>query len=299
MNKKTFTTKKKAFSLIELAIVLIIIGLLIAGVTGGSALIKNAQLRSVMTEARGYQTAVNGFFERFEALPGDFSTPLGTMSPAGAFGNSDGQISHFGAAAAGVVANRLEGNIAWQHLINGGFVDSSFTAGNANAAASGTLTATYIMTPGGTAVAAIDGASGIPASRLSNAGWAFDYVTGYVSGYNVAAEATPQNVVILTGSVTSPGIANSIATQNIRPTAVLSPIDALSIDTKSDDGAPRTGVVRSAGNSTANLQVTAPGSASIVLSNGLGLSDCNSETDYTTVTGTVECALSFRVDPTN
>ena len=56
--KKTFSSKKSAFSLIELSIVLIIIGLLIAGITGGASLIKSSELRSVMGEARGYAVSV-------------------------------------------------------------------------------------------------------------------------------------------------------------------------------------------------------------------------------------------------
>ncbi|MDR0571490.1 MAG: prepilin-type N-terminal cleavage/methylation domain-containing protein, partial [Rickettsiales bacterium] len=47
----------KAFSLIELSIVLIIMGLLVAGITGGAALIKSAQLRVLITEFQNYRVA--------------------------------------------------------------------------------------------------------------------------------------------------------------------------------------------------------------------------------------------------
>lgn len=63
-------TNKKGFSLIELSIVLIIIGLLVAGITGGSSLIKSAELRAVMSDIRNYQTAVNAYYTSRGELPG-------------------------------------------------------------------------------------------------------------------------------------------------------------------------------------------------------------------------------------
>ena len=60
----------KGFSLIELSIVLIIIGLLVAGITGGASLIKSAELRAVMSEVRNYQTAVNAYYTATGKLPG-------------------------------------------------------------------------------------------------------------------------------------------------------------------------------------------------------------------------------------
>ena len=60
-NSKTFSlkTNKRGFTLIELSIVLIIIGLLIVAVNSGTSLIRNAKLRSVTYEAKKYQVAVN------------------------------------------------------------------------------------------------------------------------------------------------------------------------------------------------------------------------------------------------
>jgi prepilin-type N-terminal cleavage/methylation domain-containing protein len=74
--KKKFSSKKSAFSLIELSIVLIIIGLLVAGVTGGSALIKNAEMRSVITQSQGYQAGVS-------ALAPEIGAGLAMASKAG------------------------------------------------------------------------------------------------------------------------------------------------------------------------------------------------------------------------
>ncbi len=262
MNKKTFTTKKKAFSLIELSIVLIIIGLLVAGVTGGASLIKNAELRSLMTEARGYQVAVNAFKERFQALPGDFNSAVGAMtgtagssncagSTSAVCGNNNGQIEFYNSnVTATTVAARMESNIAWQQLKNGGFVDALFTPTSADADSGGAVSST-VLTPG----------SNIPGSKFKNAGWIFDFLNS-------------QNVVIVTGAVTGAGAASSTAVTAVA-TNVIIPVDALSIDTKLDDGIANAGKVR-AHASTAG---------------------CNNTAVYTTATATVACALSFQVDP--
>ena len=63
----------KAFSLIELSIVLIIIGLLVAGITGGKSLIENAKNRALINEIRSWKQAVNAFYVLKERLPGDLN----------------------------------------------------------------------------------------------------------------------------------------------------------------------------------------------------------------------------------
>lgn len=63
----------KAFSLIELSIVLIIIGLLVAGITGGKSLIENAKNRALINEIRDWKQAVNAFYLLKERLPGDLN----------------------------------------------------------------------------------------------------------------------------------------------------------------------------------------------------------------------------------
>ncbi|MDD2839715.1 MAG: prepilin-type N-terminal cleavage/methylation domain-containing protein [Rickettsiales bacterium] len=107
---------KKGFSLIELSIVLIIIGLLIAGITGGASLIKSAELRAVMSEIRNYQTAVNAYYTAKGELPG--STNSNEMSFA-------------------------DTGVAWGNLFDEGITDSEpgTTAGSATE-----LNASYGMT---------------------------------------------------------------------------------------------------------------------------------------------------------
>ncbi len=65
--------KISGFSLIELSIVLIIIGLLVAGVTGGSSLIESARVRAFVNEVNGYKQAINTYYVAKGKLPGDES----------------------------------------------------------------------------------------------------------------------------------------------------------------------------------------------------------------------------------
>jgi prepilin-type N-terminal cleavage/methylation domain-containing protein len=62
---------KKGFTLVELSIVLVILGLLAGGVLAGQSLIRAAELRSVTTQLEQYSTAIYAFRDRYFAIPGD------------------------------------------------------------------------------------------------------------------------------------------------------------------------------------------------------------------------------------
>jgi prepilin-type N-terminal cleavage/methylation domain-containing protein len=72
----------KGFSLIELSIVLIIMGFLVAGITGGASLIKSAQLRSVITEYQTYRVAYNTYYGQYSKVPGSTTDDPGTIGSA-------------------------------------------------------------------------------------------------------------------------------------------------------------------------------------------------------------------------
>ncbi len=65
--------KQQGFTLIEIAIVLVIIGLLVGGVLKGQELIKNAQVRNAISSMDELKASVFGFQDRFRAQPGDMS----------------------------------------------------------------------------------------------------------------------------------------------------------------------------------------------------------------------------------
>lgn len=81
------------FTLIELSIVLIIIGLIVGGVLVGQDLIKAAELRKVISEVETIKTAINTFKVKYNALPGDFSEATSYWGTATQDGNNDGRLS--------------------------------------------------------------------------------------------------------------------------------------------------------------------------------------------------------------
>ncbi len=72
---KTYkNTAQAGFTLVELSIVIVIIGFLVAGIAAGANLVKQAQLRSVISDLQSFQVGYNGFIGRFNAVPGDFAS---------------------------------------------------------------------------------------------------------------------------------------------------------------------------------------------------------------------------------
>ena len=66
-------TQQSGFTLIEIAIVLVIIGLLLGGVLKGQELITSARVRNMISQQDGIKAAYFGFLDRYRALPGDYA----------------------------------------------------------------------------------------------------------------------------------------------------------------------------------------------------------------------------------
>src|SRR5665213_289434 len=64
-------TSNLGFTLIELSIVLVIIGLIVGGILVGQDLIKAAEVRAQISQIEKYNQAVNTFRAKFGGLPGD------------------------------------------------------------------------------------------------------------------------------------------------------------------------------------------------------------------------------------
>jgi prepilin-type N-terminal cleavage/methylation domain-containing protein len=117
-------TKRRGFSLIEIAIVLVIVGLLLGGVLKGKELMTAARVRSLAQQQDEIKTAYFGFLDRYGALPGDYAKASSTITGIAATaacnnGNGDGD---------GLIetANN-EHTLVWEHLSKAGFLHFVYT----------------------------------------------------------------------------------------------------------------------------------------------------------------------------
>jgi prepilin-type N-terminal cleavage/methylation domain-containing protein len=122
--------KSKGFTLIEIAIVLVIIGLLLGGVLKGQELITSARVRNLISTQDGVKAAYFGFLDRYRALPGDYSQATTNIPGCTACQNGDnnGQILTNGAI--------IESISAWEHLSKAGFITGSYVYAAADTPAS-------------------------------------------------------------------------------------------------------------------------------------------------------------------
>ena len=119
---------QRGFTLVELSIVLVIIGLLVGGVLMGSDLIKSAELRKQIRQVENYQSAVRVFRDKYHGVPGDLSAARSFL-PVAQFptivnGNGDGNIYD----ASGTATVQFTGEISqfWMQLAAAGLVEGNF-----------------------------------------------------------------------------------------------------------------------------------------------------------------------------
>ena len=82
----------RGFTLLEVAVVLVIIGLIMAGVTIGTNLVRAAELRKMSSDSERYIIAVRQFSEQYHALPGDMDNATSIWG-ARAGGTADGLVA--------------------------------------------------------------------------------------------------------------------------------------------------------------------------------------------------------------
>lgn len=126
--------KQNGFTLIEIAIVLVIIGLLLGGVLKGQELINAARVRNIAAQLDGVKVAYLGFQDRYRAYPGDVSDATATAqipnSPA-----TGGCTGGGNAFCGNGKIDPAEILTAWAQLARSGFISGSYAGAVGNAQA--------------------------------------------------------------------------------------------------------------------------------------------------------------------
>jgi prepilin-type N-terminal cleavage/methylation domain-containing protein len=134
------SSHQNGFTLIELSIVLVIIGLIVGGVLVGQNLIAAAGVRATISQIEKYNTAVNTFREKYGALPGDLNqsvatqfgfTARGTIAGSGD-GNGVIEGNQGGAGTnSGSLETRGETTLFWVDLSQMGLIEGTFNSASA------------------------------------------------------------------------------------------------------------------------------------------------------------------------
>ncbi len=239
--KKNRLHAGSAFSLVELSIVLVILGLLVGGILAGQALIRASELRSITTDSQRFNTAIQAFRDKYFALPGDMNNATkfwGTSATGGGGpssdppsaltfnGSGDGRILSEANPSPGVFAHHEPG-AAWQMLANAGLIEGIYNGGTCCGMG---------YDANGNDFPAMSQPEDIssPRSKLGAAWWSLRYYGPLALSY---ANSRKGNALMLNsagfcGNATYPG-----------GSGVLKPEEMWNVDTKLDDGIPNSGNV--------------------------------------------------------
>ncbi len=121
--------RQKGFTLVEIAIVLVIIGLLLGGILKGQEMITQAKIKNVIADFSGISAAYHGYQDRYRSIPGD--DPGATRWAGATAGSGNGIV----AGAYNSATATDESRLWWDHLRRSGFVAGNGTQQPFNAVA--------------------------------------------------------------------------------------------------------------------------------------------------------------------
>jgi prepilin-type N-terminal cleavage/methylation domain-containing protein len=207
--------RQAGFTLVELSIVLVIIGLILGGVMVGREMIRGAQVNRIVSDLTAYDAAVVTFQDKYNALPGDITNATQFWSGT-TNGNGNGQI-----AIGSVPSAPSDSYRAWQHLALSQLIKGSF---------SGSAGPNSVSYHGQDSVIGVN----VPKASISTAGFTFQYLAS-ASAYGDRFDGSYGNYLQVGGDA---GWHTEVG--------FLTPAEAYKIEEKlGDDGLPGTGNVRS------------------------------------------------------
>ena len=239
----TKTNMQKGFTLVELAIVMTIIGLLIGGILKGQELMDNARVSATVAQEKGYEAATTTFRDTYSAFPGDVPS-ANTRIPgcdgttykcqvaaatagdgvigANTWGTAYGIQGTAAGYAAGAAAQADEPQMFWMHLLKANLISGVTDA------------ALLAATPAAWAVTH-------PEAKMGG-GFIAGYANGTAPPGSVALAGTgPSGTVLVIEQAPLTALTTTASIQ------VMNPSRAAQIDRKLDDGKPATGFVQAYG----------------------------------------------------
>jgi prepilin-type N-terminal cleavage/methylation domain-containing protein len=115
-------TKQAGFTLVEIAIVLVIIGLLLGGILKGQEMITQAKIKNLISDFSGVSAAYHGYQDRYRAMPGD-DPGAGRWTGVTATTTPNGVLT--GTYNAATATPEPESRMFWQHLRLAGFISGT------------------------------------------------------------------------------------------------------------------------------------------------------------------------------
>lgn len=219
--------RTRGFTLVEMAIVLVVIGLIVGGVLVGTDLIKASEIRATVSQIEQYTAAAATFRTKYNCIPGDcpkaVAFGLGTVNGAGDNGNGDGMLKQNGSGSPYFTNyEERESLNFWYHLSQSGILPGNWLGSVGWTTWTSDNTALFNPLSSYLPITKAGGAKGVVIPYTLDAQF---YGTDNLVGNSFALVAPDMTM--------SPGYFRQPFT---------SP-ECLSIDTKIDDGKPCTGSV--------------------------------------------------------
>jgi prepilin-type N-terminal cleavage/methylation domain-containing protein len=220
------TDNRHGFTLIEISIVLVIIGLIVGGILVGRDLIKAAEIRAQISQIDTIRSAVQTFRLKYNALPGDMTAEQANRFGFLALTISGPTYQDGNGAIASTIPNfASEMLLFWRHLSDAQLIAGDYSPGTTIDVTTGLLSSDLI----GSAVGTV-----FPLAKFKGQ----NYVLVKESA------ATWKNAFFLTSIA-------SLVANDYTFVRDLSPFEFFAIDSKLDDGLPVTGTVVASANFTA------------------------------------------------
>lgn len=116
--RKIFKNNRKGFSLIEVAIAIVVVGLVVSMTLKGRELIHTAKLNSVIEQVNTFRMTAQLFIDKYNALPGDLANAKYMIGSSLENGRGDGRF-----------VNVDDGKRFWEHLVASGLLSIELAHG--------------------------------------------------------------------------------------------------------------------------------------------------------------------------